>query len=294
MLEVRRMAVAVAVLALVAGCAPSGPDDATIATAHSRATKVLENWSAAVKASGGRPAVVPVGSLTGQVGDWEEPFGDNAKRALMAGLVTASAGLTATSPATATVTWADGSTAPVRVIGAQDALAAIGRSPEPGATCSDCVALEVVSATLVIAPITTTRGPATGPVWEFAMKGTAVRVTRIAVADAVTVAPMLDEPGGALAIDSAASSVSSVTVRFVGAPDPASKPCGEDYTADAVESDLAVTVLVWRHANTSLLPAACTAVGALRTATATLARPLGDRPVLDPATGQPVTLTLTP
>ena len=183
---------------------------------------------------------------------------------------------------------------PVRVIGAQDALAAIGRSPEPGATCSDCVALEVVSATLVIAPITTTRGPATGPVWEFVIKGTAVRVTRIAVAGAVRVAPMPDEPGGALAIDSAASSGSSVTVRFVGAPDPASKPCGEDYTADAVESDLAVTVLVWRHANTSLLPAACSAVGALRTATVTLASPLGDRPVLDPATGQPVVLTLAP
>jgi hypothetical protein len=156
------------------------------------------------------------------------------------------------------------------------------------------MALNVVSATLVTAPITTTRGPATGPVWEFTIKGTAVKVTRIAVADAATVATMPGDAGGALAIESAAASGSSVTVRFVGAPDPASQPCGEDYTADAVESDLAVAVLVWRHATISLLPVGCSAVGAFRTATATLATPLGDRPVLDPVTGQPVALTLAP
>ena len=38
-------------------------------------------------------------------------------------------------------------------------------------------------------PIETTRGPATAPVWEFTLQGTAVKVTRVAIAHAVVVAP---------------------------------------------------------------------------------------------------------
>jgi hypothetical protein len=257
---------------------------------------VLDHWAAATAASGGNPAVVVVGDLTGQVGDWEMPFGDNAKQALMDGLVESGTGLTTPAPTTATVTFGDGTTTSVPVISAQDALAAVGRAAGPGASCGDCSPLVVISAELVTDSITTTRGAARGPVWEFGIRGTAVKVTRVAIANAVVAQPMEDDPGGALAIDSASSGVggTTVTVRFVGAPDPASQACGEDYTADSVESDLAVTVLVWRHSNVGLLPMGCATVGAYRTATATLARPLGDRPVLDPASGQPVTLTLAP
>ena len=278
------------------GCAPGGPDNTTVTAMQARATKVLDHWAAASAASGGTPTVIVVGDLTGQVGDWEMPFGDNAKRALMAGLVLSNTELNAANPSTATVTWSNGQATTVPVLDAQDAIAAIGRGGGAGASCGDCSPLMAVSAELATDPITTTLGPARGPVWEFGIRGTAVKVTRVAIANAVVAQPMEDDPGGALAIDSASSTVggTTVTVRFVGAPDPASQPCGEDYTADAVESDLAVTVLVWRHPNVSLLPMGCTAVGAYRTVTATLARPLGDRPVLDPASGQPVTLTLAP
>jgi hypothetical protein len=288
---------AAAVLALaVAACGIGGPDQATVDAMHQRATQVLDAWAAAVAKAGDQQAVVPVGELTGQIGIWEEGFGNNAKPALMAGMVMTEHELTSDSPATGVVAWADGTTATVPILGPQDAIAAIERSPEPGAvaSCAECQPLIATSATLVTLPIATSRGPATGPVWEFTIRGTAVMVTRVAVANAVSVPRMADEPGGALAIDAAAGSISgtTITVRFVGAPNPGSEPCGEDYTADAVESHLAVTVIVYRHPN--LTPGACTAVGAYRTATATLATPLGDRPVLDLASGQPVTLTLAP
>jgi hypothetical protein len=75
-------------------------------------------------------------------------------------------------------------------------------------------------------------------------------------------------------------------VSFVGSPGPASQPCGADYTAEAVESDLAVVVIVTEHRNPGL--ATCTAVGARRTAAVELASPLGDRAVLEVREGLPV------
>jgi hypothetical protein len=110
----------------------------------------------------------------------------------------------------------------------------------------------------------------------------------------VVVAP--DEVGSplGLAIDSASGSVSGteLTVAFVGAPDPGDKPCGEDYTAEAVESDLAVVVIVTRHPHLTI--GGCSAVGARRTAIATLAAPLGYRVVLDLQQGTPVQVALAP
>ena len=286
--------VAVSLAGILAGCAPSGPDAMTVTRAQERAKAVLANWASAAPPAGGQPAVVVVGDLTGQIGDWEPANGEN-KRSLMAGLVFTEVELTTTHPAIATVTWADGTTASVPVLDAQSAIVAIGQSVAADPGCVDCPQLMATSATLTTAPIQTTRGVATGPVWEFTIRGTSVRVTRVAVANAMTAPAIADATGDVVAIDSATAAVggSSVTVRFVGAPDPAGKPCGEDDTADAIESDLAVTVLVWRHVNMPL-GQACSAVGAFRTATATLAKPLGDRTVLNPATGQPVTLTLTP
>jgi hypothetical protein len=128
------------------------------------------------------------------------------------------------------------------------------------------------------------------------MQGTAVKVTRVAIANPVVVAP--DEVGSqlGLAIDSASGTVggNELTIAFVGAPDPGNMPCGEDYTAEAVESDLAVVVIVTRHPHGPPFPEACSAVGARRTATATMAAPLGNRVVLDLQQGTPVPVVLAP
>jgi hypothetical protein len=169
------------------------------------------------------------------------------------------------------------------------------------APCHDCELLLITEARLTSRPIETTRGPASAPSWEFTLQGTNVKLTRVAIANAVSVAPTSADSDLGLAIDSASGSVSgnALTVSFVGAPDTGDEACGEDYTAEAVESELAVTVIVTRHPHVGggpvgAPPVACPAVGARRTASATLAAPLGERPVLDFQTGTPVPLVLQP
>jgi hypothetical protein len=77
-------------------------------------------------------------------------------------------------------------------------------------------------------------------------------------------------------------------VTVVGSPDAGDKPCGADYTAEAVESDTGVVVIVYEHRNT--VPAMCTLVGASRTAQVTLAKPFGNRTLIDLA-AQPISVT---
>lgn len=77
-----------------------------------------------------------------------------------------------------------------------------------------------------------------------------------------------------------------LVVTFVGSPRPASEPCGADYTGEAVESDLAVVVIVIERGR--LGPQACEDIGATRTTMVTLAEPLGNRAVLDVQQGLPI------
>ena len=270
---------------------PSATDPAA---AHQRAQSVLSAWAEAVAAAGAHAAVTPVGELTGQIGDWEEAVGDNNKRALMAGMVASVNLLSEEAPPDGEVAWQDRTTTKVPLLSAQQAIVAIESTTS--APCDGCAQLLVTDARLTSGPIQTTRGPATAPIWEFTVQGTAVKVTRVAIANPVVVAP--DEVGSqlGLAIDSASGTVggNELTIAFVGAPDPGNMPCGEDYTAEAVESDLAVVVIVTRHPHSPPFGGACSAVGARRTATATLAAPLGDRVVLDLQQGTPVPVVLAP
>jgi hypothetical protein len=265
---------AVAILGpALAGCVGSVDDAERL---QGQAQAVLARWAAAVAAAGGPSAVVVVGEQTGQVGDWELAVGDNNKRALMAGLVETDSSVTGAAQPDGEVQWQDGTTATVGVISAQEAVTSI----KAGASgpCGDCQPLRITAARLTTGPIQTSRGPAAAPVWEFTMQGTAVRVTRVALANAVSVVLPAwnanDAPVG-LAIDSAGATVGGreLTASFIGAPLPGDQPCGEDYTAQAVESDLAVVVIVTRHPHLTF--GACTAVGATRSATAELAAPLG-------------------
>jgi hypothetical protein len=123
-----------------------------------------------------------------------------------------------------------------------------------------------------------------------------VRITRIAVAASATVTvtpPPWDsnDPSSGLSLESASTKVGTrqLTVTFIGAPEPASKPCGADYTAAAVESANAVVVIVTEYPHSS--DEICTAVGARRTTTVELASPLGARAVLEVRQGLPVPVT---
>jgi hypothetical protein len=293
--RLRRLGI-VAVVALAAGlsgCALLSKDNSP--RLHQEAQADLARWSDAVTAAGGQSAVVPVGELTAQVGDWEEAVANTNKMALMAGLVEAAVSLSAETPPDGQLRWPDGSTRTVRLISAQQALSGL-KADATGSSCPECVPLQITGARLTSGTVITSRGPAVAPVWEFTVQGTTVLVTRVAIADRVTVVPppwnSSDPPVG-ISIDSATGTVGGrqLTVRFVGAPGPGSQGCGADYTAEAVESATAVVVIVTEHANG--LPVPCTAVGAFRTAEVELSAPLGERTVLEVQEGLPVAVLLT-
>lgn len=286
----------IAIAPILVGClgvVPGAGDNPT--KLQNQAQAALTRWADAVHAAGGGSPVVLVGERTGMVGVWEEAVGDNNKQALMAELVEADAGLPREAPPAGEVRWQDGSTATVPLVSAQAAAAAIRTgTAEP---CGECAPLLITDARLTTGPIVTSRGPATAPVWEFTLDGTAVKVTRAAIANPITIVPPPwdpNDPPAGLSIDSANGTVEGrqLTVGFVGAPLPGDQACGEDYTADAVESDLAIVVIVTRHPHVTLGP--CTADGAARTASVELAAPLGERAVLEVREGLPVPVTTTP
>lgn len=292
--RLRRIGIAAVVALAVgtSGCALLSKDDS--ARLHQQAQADLARWADAVAAAGSQSAFVPVGELTAQVGDWEPAVGDNNKPALMAGLVEAAVSLPAETPPDGELRWQAGSTATVRLISAQRALSEL--RAEGGGSCPECVPLQITGARLTSGSVETSRGPAEAPVWEFTVQGTTVRVTRVAIADRVTVVPppwnSSDPPVG-ISIDSATGTVGGrqLTVDFVGAPGPGDQGCGADYTAEAVESPTAAVVIVTEHANG--LPVPCTDVGARRTAEVELSAPLGERAVLEVREGRPVAVLLT-
>jgi hypothetical protein len=261
---------------------------------HQQADAALARWADAAAATGPQQAFVPVGEMTGQVGDWEVSTGDNNKSALMAGMVQAAANLSGEAPPDGEVRWQDGTTETMPLISAQDALSAM--RTDRGGACPECTPLQITGARLTTGPAETSRGPATVPVWEFTVRGTAVRVTRVAIAAPISVEPPPWDPNDApvgISIESATGTVGGrqLTVTFTGAP-PGDQGCGADYTVEAVESPTAVVVIVTEHSHSGLF-AACSAIGASRTAVVELAEPIGERAVLEVKEGLPVPVVLT-
>lgn len=304
--KVRQAAFLLAILALVAACATpaggpggsglilTGASQEPLDRLHQQAHDALERWADAVRRSGGA-SITFVGELTGQIGDWEADNGQN-KAALYAGMVESPRALSGDQPSRDKVKWLDGSTVDVNVLSARDTLAALVAAAT--GTCDECTPLEVTDAQQATGLIDTSRGPANAPIWVYSIAGTTVKVTRVAVDKSVTVDPPpwnADDPPEGLSIESATGSADSrkLTVNFVGAPDGADKPCGADYTAEAVESDLAVVIIVVEHrySGPNAANQACRLVGAFRTATVKLADVLGDRAVLEIRQGLPISVT---
>jgi hypothetical protein len=157
-----------------------------LARQRQQAHDALDRWAAAVAAAGGQQGFAATGSQTGQIGDWELAVGDNDKAALYAGLVEAAVQLPTDIPSPGEVHWGDGSTLEVPLVSAAQAL------KEIQADASDCggctlTPLKVTGATLSTGSVSTSRGPARVPIWAFSVEGTAVKVTRVAVAPAQTV-----------------------------------------------------------------------------------------------------------
>lgn len=268
------------------------PDDARL---HAEAQADLTSWAVAVAGTRGSPAFVPVGELTGQIGAWEDSNGD-FKLSLLSGVVDAAASVPSNPPPPGQIQWSDGSVSTVSLLSASQALDAIradGTQP-----CPDCRVLKVTGARMTTQAVDTSRGSAIVPTWAFSVRGTAVEITRVAVAEVRS--PVLptwnpDDPPVGIWIRGAAIAADdrTLTVTFTGAPAPATVPCGEDYVAEAVESDLAVVVIVHRYRYRGGDGTICALVGADRSATVVLAAPLADRAVLEVMQGTAVPVSKT-
>jgi hypothetical protein len=288
----RRLA-AVTLVALTAACASPGsarpgsraPGANTRTSLEQRARQDLAAYERAVAAAGQGPVLTPVGPLTQTVGPWV-PFEGDRKRAFVTNLFTADVQPWPAPHRTGEVRWADRrSTVPLI-----SAAAAVERMRGAAAgSCPGCAPLHLTHPRLGTMTIGSSRGSARVPAWIFAITGSAVRVAHPAIATTAMVSVTPDtEPAEGLAIESGTLGADgqTLTVSFTGARGPASKTCGADYTAQAVESAHAVVVIVQTHPARG--DAACPAVGTTRTATVTLAAPLADRAVLELPHGTPV------
>ncbi len=295
-----RIVAVVGLVVGVSGCTAAPASSAQVAAIHLQAQEALARWDAAVAAGSGGSGFVLVGESTLMVGDdWGPNIdGNNAKIAWGAGLFVVADPLPSGAPPDGTIEWQDGTTHTVPVISAQQALSDMKATNQW--PCPDCTPLQITGARLTTATFQTSRGPAQAPAWEFSLKDTDVKLDQVAVGDQFTAPPVPtpnDQASGqqvaqpwVAQVQSASVDASgmTLTVTVEGAPDPGDKPCGADYTAEAVESDTAVVVIVWQHRNT--VPAMCSAVGALRTAQVTLAKPLGSRTLID-LQAQPISVT---
>jgi hypothetical protein len=290
--------VAFLVVTALSGCSRPATQNGDPVKVQQLAQADLARWDQAVAAAGGNSAFVAVGMDTLMTGSWgpDQSFGSNGKMALMAGDFETATALPADTPPDGQVRWQDGSTQTVGLISAQQALAAV--KAEGSGPCKDCVPLMVTGAKLTTADFQTSHGAATAPAWEFTLQGTDTTIQHLAVAHPVNVVPPTYDPSAYMPVISIQSATVAadgltVTVTFEGAPKDEGGSCGADYTAQAVESSTAVVVVVTEHPGFGL-SMACSAVGAWRTADATLARPLGDRAVLELAQGMPVSVTPAP
>jgi hypothetical protein len=280
----------IAIAAVAIGCSGTLPFGSTSNAAstpaadriHQQANDALARWADALRKSGGA-TITFVGPLTDQIGDWESAVGGNDKIALLSGAVTASPPLSDDAPSRSKVSWVDGSSVDVDVLSAAASLRHL--VADGAGKCGDCTPLLVTDAKLATSLVQTSVGPANVPAWVFTIKGTQVRVTRVAVDPSVTVDPPpfnADRPPDGISIDAAYGKPDSrkLTVTFNA------DSCGFDYSEDTVESDLAVVVIVVAQPIPS---AACgRGVGRSETVVLTLADPLGKRAVLEVRQGLPV------
>ena len=280
---------------LSGGSPTSGPTTIPLTNDEHRAGQaLLDRWADAVVKVGGPPWFsVNAEAQTGLIGEWESgEIGENGKIALYAGAVQAVPALSDAAPPSAEVRWADGLTRTMPVLSPADSLAALQANGNK--QCGTCQPLVVTGAKLSTVEVPTSRGQATVPAWEFTLQGTSVQITQVAVSPSAApeIVPLAG-PGRGLESASGARDSLVLTVSFVGSPGTGDQMCGADYDGAAIESPYAVVVFVHEHPNTATMPpnTGCAAMGARRSVTVQLAAPLGDRAVLDPSQGVPITVT---
>ncbi|PZF83571.1 hypothetical protein [Micromonospora deserti] len=301
-------------MVIAAGCAPAGSGpaagpgspDQRWAAFDQRATEVAAAWR---PGPAWRTGYVPLQEPTVLLGD--PKFSPDTAMAFQAGWYRDQISLPTSPPPAGTVRFPDG-TLRVPLVGAAEAYQQLDQGDPPpcegrptaparpkngptiepgpdGPVSSEpqtaCVPLTVTAVELGTAPVRTSRGEARVPAWLFTVEELSARVARLAVApDAVTAAPEPTAPGrpapdGVVgAQDLTTVEGTTLTWRLgVGS-------CDTGITPLIREDDDVVVV----GGGVTRATGDCNAMLKLEPVTATLAAPLGDRPVLDVLTGAPL------
>lgn len=301
----------------LAACAQSAGDrtgpaasPARPATFDQLAVEVAEAWLDRVDATTWRQGYVPLQHPTVLVGT--PTLTAETRQALTAGWYRDQVKLPTEEPADGTVRFPDG-TLDVPLVSAAQAYRQLDQGDPPpcpgrpagpptGApvsppgpdepvgsdVASACVPLTVTAVELGTIALRTSRGEAQVPAWVFTIEELAGKVARVAVEPAATgtlpepVAPPTQPPADLVAAQD--------LVGVDGAK--------LDYRLGIGACDVDVTPLVYERAEVVVVggtvtrsPGFCTEQLVLKPVTVTLDAPLGARPVVDAATGQPLVLT---
>ncbi|MEV0605232.1 hypothetical protein AB0I61_02500 [Polymorphospora rubra] len=299
--------IALCVTLTACGQNPGGPGDpAPVQDGFAeRAAAVAETWRAR-PADAWHTGYLPLQNATVLPGN--PKLDADAEMAFNAGWYVLKATLPADAPSEGVVRFADGEL-PTALVGAAEAYRELDQGdppacPPPGgaqptptggpdgtaSSAAPCGVLTVTGVELGEVAVLTSRGEARVPAWLFQVTELPVPVARVAVAPADTAAlPQVAEPTGAppagLVTVQDLSDVdgSQITFRLgIGACDTDPRPFVEEFDDVVVVS------------GTVTRPTAgeCTDQLLFEPVAVTLAAPLGDRPVLDAVSGQPMRLPM--
>ena len=188
------------------------------------------------------------------------------------------------------VTWTDGSSMKVSVLSEAQAFSALKNNT--AGRCPSCATtpLAVTAAQPTTMPVATSRGTATVPAWSFTLQGVSTPVLQAALPPGSYVTQYsLRQPAerlgplgkgfvGAVAATPSADG-RTLTLMLEGSP------CETTWGGLVAEAGDVVAAGGWMHDPHPDAPCAASLVG--RTVTVRLAQPLGDRVILDAATGWP-------
>ena len=248
-----------------------------------RAASVAETWrsSGAITAWGN--GLVPLGDLT-QVAGFDDR--NDLKIAFGEGRIGVQGTLDDTKTS-GVVTFPDGTTMPVALVGAHTAYIGLALPQgRPCATNERCTGLVITGATLGTTTLLTNRGAATVPAWRFAIAGLSQPIVRVAIDPAALTsppAPTIDSPPISVGVGVAQLiSVSGNEIRYqlwAGACD--TDPRGFIHE----EADIIVVggTVTGPAANT-----ACTANLVSMPVSVTSKVAVGDRPIVEAVSGQAV------
>jgi hypothetical protein len=287
----RRIAILAALALALSGCAsvatisPAAPQTANPDAFQQRAQEVVAGWERSGMPKTWRLGFVPL-SVDKVIVTGDPGFTGDSKLAFLAGRFTLRAGLPLPPPP-GQVLFPDGSRLPVHLVTAEDAFAAMAK-PNSNSCGKPCQPLTITQINLGTAKVLTTRGNATVPAWLFTIEGLKTPIAYMAVADKdvseVPAPPAADYPAlrGIVAAENVIS-VDGTTVRFtvgVGTCDTNIKPLVYE-TADTIALGGSVTTP----------DGVCNSMLKLQPVTITLAKPVGDRALIDGVGGRPLTVS---